>query len=78
MKPLVKPFRLHRRTMLRGMLGGQFTVEVWDTYAGKILQSNTVESQGGAVPVTLPKCERDMAVKVVHKDGATRPTLEWE
>ncbi|NQT87306.1 DUF5060 domain-containing protein, partial [bacterium] len=75
----VRPLLAADRTVkLRGMLGGRFTVEVWDTYAGKILQSSTVEAQDGALVITLPKCDRDVAVKVTHKDGGIRPTLEWE
>jgi len=74
-----RPLLIADRTVkLRGMLGGSFTVEVWDTYEGKILHSATVEAEDGALPITLLKCDRDVAVKVRHTDGATRPSLEWE
>ena len=65
-----RPMKLH------GMLGGTFRVEVWDTYEGKILAATAADTADGTLAFTLPKCDRDIAVKIV-KEGEAHPAIEW-
>jgi len=67
-----RPLRLH------GMLGGVFRVEVWDTYEGKLLSESTVTASDGTLSLTLPKCNQDVAVKVVREAPVKAlPRVEW-
>ena len=65
-----------RPTRLHGMLGGTFRIEIWDTYEGKILKTSTADTADGTLAFTLPKCDRDIAVKIV-KEGEAHPAIEW-
>ena len=66
-----------RPVKLGGMLGGRFRVEIWDTHEGKVLgKPTTADTTDGVLTFTLPKCDRDIAVKIV-KEGEPRPRLEW-
>jgi len=65
-----------RPVRLEGMLGGTFRVEVWDTHEGKPLRRATAKSADGALEFVLPKCSRDVAVKVTRL-GEARPILRW-
>ena len=58
------------------MLGGSFRIEIWDTYAGTVSRTLTAETADGVLAFTLPKCDRDIAVKIV-KQGKPGPRLEW-
>ena len=65
-----------RPVRLEGMLGGSFRVEIWDTYAGKVLTQSTAKAADGVLAFTLPKCSRDIAVKITRVGGAA-PRLQW-
>ena len=59
-----------REVHLDGMLGGTFSVEVWDTHEGKVLRQTDVDSVDGTLSFTLPQCERDIAVRIGKRDAA--------
>ena len=72
-----RPLLIADRTVkLAGMLGGSFRIEIWDTYAGTVSRTLTAETADGVLAFTLPKCDRDIAVKIV-KQGKPGPRLEW-
>ena len=74
-----RPLLFEERPMsLRGMLGGDFRVEVWDTYDGTILRTTQATSNDGTLSFVLPKCNRDIAVKITKvRGGKDVPRLEW-
>jgi hypothetical protein len=77
-----RPLLLQPRPVtLAGMLGGPFRVEVWDTYAGKIIQESSVTTApDGTLTFTVPPCDRDVAVKVLRDaaDGrGGRARIQW-
>jgi len=43
---------------------GKYTVEFWNTYTGKITQTETVRFSKGVFQVPLPKVQADLAVKI--------------
>ncbi|MEO8397179.1 MAG: hypothetical protein ABI700_29560, partial [Chloroflexota bacterium] len=43
---------------------GSYTVELWDTQAGTIISSTSVESSDGTVQIALPGFNTDLAIKV--------------
>jgi hypothetical protein len=50
---------------LSGLASGSWTAEIWDTWTGKVLQSNKVTVPiAGRVRVNLPKFAGDIAVKL--------------
>lgn len=51
---------------VRGLLGGNFVVEVWDVRIGRRLRSEEVGAVQGEVKVSLPASEDELAVKVEH------------
>ena len=65
-----------RPVKLAGLLGGAFRVEIWDTHKGEVLDAKTLETADGVLSFTLPKCDRDIAVKIV-KQGEAAPRLDW-
>jgi len=65
-----------RAVRLDGMLGGTFRVEIWDTYAGKVIGHSEARTTDGLLSFKLPKCDRDIAVKIARV-GSARPRLEW-
>jgi len=72
-----RPLLVAERTVrLRGMLGGTFRVEIWDTREGKVLSRATASTADGELAFTLPKCSHAIAVKIV-KEGEAVPRLEW-
>ena len=72
-----RPLLVAERTVrLRGMLGGTFRVEIWDTREGKVLSRATADAADGELAFTLPETSHDIAVKIV-KEGEAMPRLEW-
>ncbi|MFP4176905.1 MAG: DUF5060 domain-containing protein [Candidatus Brocadiia bacterium] len=56
---------------IRGLKPGEYTVEVWDTYEGKIIKKMNADSEKGedddeksSLTIELPEFSRDVAVKV--------------
>ena len=49
--------------LIGGLEDGAFTVEVWDTTAGRIVSTAEIQSQGGTLRVPLPAFSRDVALK---------------
>ncbi len=47
-----------------GLNPGSYTVEIWDTMTGEIIDTQSVESTDGSVQFALPMFSRDLAVKV--------------
>ncbi|NQT51466.1 DUF5060 domain-containing protein, partial [bacterium] len=70
-----------RPVTLAGMLGGSFRVEIWDTYAGKVVQTLTATTTtDGTLTFALPPCDLDVAVKVVKEAAGPnggRPRVAW-
>lgn len=54
---------------LDGMEESPMDIEYWDTYAGSIVSSETVDTSGGSLTLDFPAFEKDLAVKV--KVGAS-------
>ncbi|MCM8769749.1 MAG: hypothetical protein NC911_08820, partial [Candidatus Omnitrophica bacterium] len=46
------------------LLPGNYRVEFWDTYEGKVIDSMRISHQSGSFLVTLPFFKRDLAIKV--------------
>ena len=49
---------------LGGMFDGDYDVEFWDTYDGRIVSTFKTIAKGGRLTVQLPQMERDMACKI--------------
>jgi len=47
-----------------GLIQGKYVVEVWDTYAGKVVETKEVENTTGIITVKLPPFSKDIALKV--------------
>ena len=58
---------------LGGLQAGTYTVEFWDTFAGKRVSTATAVTKGGPLPVKLPAFKGDLALKV-RRTGAPRAT----
>jgi len=71
----MRPFLPNGATFqLEGMLGGTFTVEIWDTYDGRAIDWRKVESRSGRLSIAIPPTARDVAVKV-KKPGFYGPRI---
>lgn len=46
---------------------GEYTVEVWDTYKGTIVETRNATARAGIVSVDLPPFRCDTAIKIKHK-----------
>jgi len=67
-----------RPVKLHGLLGGKFRVEIWDTLEGKVLSESTASTEDGSLAFTLPKCDRDIAVRIRKEPAAKAlPPIEW-
>lgn len=49
---------------INGLPDGSYTVEVWDTMAGTVMNTSSVDSTGGSLTIELPTFSTDLAVKV--------------
>jgi hypothetical protein len=49
---------------LTGLDDGTYTVEFWDTIAGTISETRTVEISGGTVTIAIPTFNRDWGIKI--------------
>ena len=51
---------------------GNYRIEFWDTYEGKMTQSRTMEASkwGGVLTIPIDRLERDMALKIYRGGGA--------
>jgi len=54
---------------LAGFADGAYRVEFWDTYAGRVIGTAEVPLSGGALRLSLPAIERDVAVKILSTTG---------
>jgi len=52
------------RVDLRDMADGQYTVEFWDTYAGKVVGRQDLAAQGHILRIALPTFRNDIALKI--------------
>ncbi len=50
--------------VVSGFEPGSYTVEIWDTLSGTILETQTTEAVDGNVQVALPAFNRDLALKI--------------
>jgi hypothetical protein len=50
--------------VVNGLQSGAYTVEVWDTLAGTILETQTVEAEDGSIEIALPTFTQDLALKI--------------
>lgn len=55
---------------LHGLAVGTYQAEVWDTYQGAVLDTQTTQAVEGVIQVKLPATSTDVAVKVM---GAEQP-----
>ncbi len=55
------------RLTLHGLRDGAFRVELWDTYAGRVSQTQESTARGGALSIALPEIEKDVALKLVRQ-----------
>ena len=46
---------------------GEYTVELWDTFKGKVLSEKNIETRDGRLRIELPEFSRDLAYKVRAK-----------
>jgi len=49
-----------------GLADGKYDVEIWDTYAGRIVSTSRIAAQGGRLMIALPEFPNDCAVKFRH------------
>jgi hypothetical protein len=49
---------------LAGFAAGDYEVELWDTYEGKLLQPRAASPEAGRVRVALPEITKDLALKI--------------
>lgn len=56
---------------LSGLGAGTYSVEVWDTYKGEMMEKMQVETESGPVEFELPAFEKDVAVKVKKQTPAS-------
>ena len=63
---------------LIGLKEGQYRVEGWDTYTGRILDTSTATCRDGVLLLTLPEVRKDMAIKLFRMDqtGVEEETRE--
>jgi len=59
-----------RSLIVRGLVGGTYLAEYWDTYAGRPFARATLTCVNGRMSVPLPKSTRDYAFKVHRKEPA--------
>jgi hypothetical protein len=52
---------------LSGFVDGQYVVEWWDTYAGRITRLEEVVVSGGKFQITVKDLAKDIALKVYIK-----------
>ncbi|MEW6358619.1 MAG: hypothetical protein AB1696_19950 [Planctomycetota bacterium] len=56
------------------MIDGQWTVEWWDTYQGKIERTSSLSVANGAAELALPPILKDIAVKLrLDRPSVTLP-----
>jgi len=48
---------------LKNMLEGEYQVEFWDTYKGKIIQTQNISTQHRTLVISLPIIRNDLAIK---------------
>ncbi|MFA5339021.1 MAG: DUF5060 domain-containing protein [Candidatus Omnitrophota bacterium] len=56
-----------------GMDKGDYKVEFWDTYSGKVTGTVDAACKGSKIEIPLPEITRDMALKVISLDAKARP-----
>ncbi len=56
-----------------GMDKGDYKVEFWDTYSGKITGTVDAASKGSKLDIPLPEITGDFALKVISLDANARP-----
>ncbi len=47
-----------------GLTSGKYTVEIWDTYDGKVINILEMETSDGNLSITLPDFKKDIALKI--------------
>ncbi len=64
--------------VLADMTPGDYTVEIWDTYEGKIVETRRVKCKGDTLTVTPIKIDRDVALKVKRVAATGAPgKIQW-
>ncbi|MDA1140052.1 MAG: DUF5060 domain-containing protein [Planctomycetota bacterium] len=64
-------------TALSGLISGNYTVEIWDTWTGRRTASHQLEAGVKGLQVELPKSDRDFAVKIRRQDQVTEPSIRF-
>ena len=49
---------------IRDMMAGKYVYEVWDTYAGEVVQQERLNCAGSSLELKLPVSDRDFAIKL--------------
>ncbi len=49
-----------------GLTAGDYMIEWWDTYDGKVSYSETATAEAGRLRLTVPPLERDVACKIIR------------
>jgi hypothetical protein len=69
---------LHEEKAVRldGVLGGNYDIEIWDTYKGEVTHRRELCASNGVLRFSLPPCEQDIAVRLMRQGGG-QLTLDW-
>jgi hypothetical protein len=54
-----------------GLSEGRYTVTLWDTYRGSVIQRLPLETHNGSLTIPIPAVSQDLAVKVVREAPAS-------
>lgn len=50
--------------VVSGMQEGSYTIEIWDTFSGEIMATQTAAAAGGSLQISVPIFNRDLALKI--------------
>lgn len=57
------------RLTFSGAAPGEYTIETWDTWEGKVVSTSHMTVKGGELVIDLPAIERDVALKLIRKEA---------
>ncbi len=58
--------------LIKGLKRGTYTVELWDTYEGKIIEKFSKAAEAGELLVPLPAFKNDIALKIKRSQDASQ------
>ncbi|MCK6578401.1 MAG: DUF5060 domain-containing protein [Anaerolineae bacterium] len=50
--------------VVSGFQAGRYTVEIWDTFTGEVLDTQEADALDGSLQIALPRFNRDLAIKI--------------